>query len=1137
MISTRVMDVKLREAAEGLGEDSTGKKKSKFKTFKKLFGKKKRKESPSSTGGSVWKQSPVKSEVIATGTGPLGYDSEDELEDSRGALGSRALSHDSIFIPESGQDPARPVRVFSQENVCDRIKALQLKIQCNVKMGPPPPGGLPVKRGDDTGMSSEDDGLPRSPPEISLLHEVGPSTTIKVSLAPSPRPPPRLLTPDHLFCRQMSEASVLPRTSRSSLAPVADFDHPPEFSSCLDSSAARHKLLVKPRNQRSSRMRRLSSRAQSESLSYLLDPDEEDYEEKPVLRAGSRAQDRWSGPVSLGALLQAEGPRARRARLQHSPALRVSGDEDSIPGDQPPGSPATPEPPAPHSDPTALQEGTRHPPSEPDAQSQPRSLGSTCPAAGDSGDAAGSRSPPCAREGLWPPTGPEGLEPGVRLERAWKAAPEAPSPRPTRSCLKNRAATPSPRASSTTPAPLEEPSLNSEASPLGPPKSEQAETTLGTPKTEPVETPQGIPKTELVEIPQGTLKIEQMELAQETPKIEQVETPPGTPKTEQVIPKIEQVEIPEVTPKTEQMETSQGALKTEQVELAPETPKIEQVETPPGTLKAEPVEIPQGTPMTEQVETPWGTPKIEQVETPQGAPKTEPVETPQETPKTEQVETSWGTPKTEQAESPQEMPKTEHISTPQGVPKTEQMETPQETLKTEHVLTPQGTHKTEQMEIPQETPKTEYIVTPQETPKTKQMETPQETLKTEHVMTPQGTLKTEQVETPQGAPKTEQVETPQGAPKTEQVETFRETPKIEQVGTTRETPNTEQVETLRETPKTEQVETPCGAPKTEQSETSKTEQAETSKTEQVRSPKTEQAGTPRGAPKTEQAGIRPEVDPVRLQARGPSGSGRLGGRETHEAEPRAPFPVKLRSASVSLRPRDAPRRPSNEGRPERAGPALPLRDSRCVRAGGQRQAGKGRPPEPPAAKPPLPRKPLLQTLTLAAQPSPPDPGPRREPPRRGTEKAPPCAVSGPGTDSQPAPPWITISRQKRRGAQDLPAELEDRPGSRSPRCEAGKQVKEPVKQADFVRSKSFLITPAKPTGDQDRGQGTKIRLQEGLQRGISLSHQNLAQVAMMSEKELHQLKRASYTSTDQPSWMELARKKSQAWSDMPQIIK
>lgn len=80
MISTRVMDIKLRETAEGLGEDSTGKKKSKFKTFKKFFGKKKRKESTSSTGNSTWKQSQAKSEVIAIESGPVGYDSEDELD-------------------------------------------------------------------------------------------------------------------------------------------------------------------------------------------------------------------------------------------------------------------------------------------------------------------------------------------------------------------------------------------------------------------------------------------------------------------------------------------------------------------------------------------------------------------------------------------------------------------------------------------------------------------------------------------------------------------------------------------------------------------------------------------------------------------------------------------------------------------------------------------------------------------------------------------------------------------------------------------------------------------------------------------------------------------------------------------------
>lgn len=51
-------------------------------------------------------------------------------------------------------------------------------------MGPPPPPGvLPAKRGDDAGMSSEDDGLPRSPPEMSLLPDIGPGTTIKASEA------------------------------------------------------------------------------------------------------------------------------------------------------------------------------------------------------------------------------------------------------------------------------------------------------------------------------------------------------------------------------------------------------------------------------------------------------------------------------------------------------------------------------------------------------------------------------------------------------------------------------------------------------------------------------------------------------------------------------------------------------------------------------------------------------------------------------------------------------------------------------------------------------------------------------------------------------------------------------------------
>ncbi|XP_008590196.1 PREDICTED: uncharacterized protein KIAA1211-like [Galeopterus variegatus] len=445
MISTRVMDIKLREAAEGLGEDST------VDRMPKKY----------------WRT----------------RDAQCVQRESRGMLGSRALSHDSIFIPESGQDPTRPVRVFSQENVCDRIKALQLKIQCNVKMGPPPPpGGLPAKRGDDAGMSSEDDGLPRSPPEMSLLQDVGPGTTIKVSLVSSSRP----VSPDHV-----SDTTVSPRTSDSSLVPVADFSYPPEFSSCLDNSAAKHKLLVKPRNQRSSKMRRLSSRAQSESLSDLTcTPEEEEFDEKPLPEVSTEESsssgqqdmvlDRGPEPRGAATLLQPGGPRARRARLQHCPALSASVEEGSCPGDDLSSRLATPEAtepvsvPAPCLESPSLPEGSPHP--SPDGENQEEGLSTTeaGPPAGDTagevlcapGDVRsslsisvplGNTTPPeivttATLEMLSGPDGPDQSVPKEAEPRLEVTRPEgtgkdpapapAPSPPAPKSCLKHKASAP-----------------------------------------------------------------------------------------------------------------------------------------------------------------------------------------------------------------------------------------------------------------------------------------------------------------------------------------------------------------------------------------------------------------------------------------------------------------------------------------------------------------------------------------------------------------------------------------------------------------------------------------------------------------------------------------------------------------------
>ncbi len=42
-------------------------------------------------------------------------------------MGSRALSHDSIFLADQVLTDAEPARVLSQENVHSKIKALQVQ--------------------------------------------------------------------------------------------------------------------------------------------------------------------------------------------------------------------------------------------------------------------------------------------------------------------------------------------------------------------------------------------------------------------------------------------------------------------------------------------------------------------------------------------------------------------------------------------------------------------------------------------------------------------------------------------------------------------------------------------------------------------------------------------------------------------------------------------------------------------------------------------------------------------------------------------------------------------------------------------------------------------------------------------------
>ncbi|XP_076771156.1 CRACD-like protein isoform X3 [Arvicanthis niloticus] len=1215
MISTRVMDIKLREAAEGLGEDSTGKKKSKFKTFKKLFGKKKRKESPLPTGNSTWKQNPAKSEVIVVEeSGPV-YDSEDELEESRGTMGNRALSHDSIFFPESGQDPARPVRVFSQENVCDRIKALQLKIQCNVKLGPPPPGGLPIKRTEETGMSSEDDGLPRSPPEMSLLHDVAPGTTIKI-LVSSSQPQ----SPDH-----MSDASVSSRTLDGSLAPVVDFSHPPEFSSCLDNSAAKHKLLVKPRNQRSSKLRRLSSRAQSECLSDLSwTLEEEDYDEKPLFLVSmeenpdARKRDltlsrrpEFGGPATL---LSPGGACARRARLQHSMAVSASMEEGGSPRDEPSSLPAMPEVTEPMAVSVPCLESSSLPESSPyhiphgEITKEELSTGGLCPLVEST-----SEEVPGGSGDVETPLSTDVLEGGVVPSKGNSTLPEGDPAFPEGDTTLLGGDTMPPEGSTTPPkgvmAPPERDMSPSEGD-VAPPKRIMAPLERGmSPSEGDVAPPKRImapperdmspsegdvaPPKRIMAPPERDMSPSEGDMA--PPKRIMVPPERGMSPSEGDMAPPKRIMVPpergmspsegDVAPPKRIMVPPERGMSPSEGDVAP--PKRIMVPperdmspsegdvAPPKRIMASPEK--DMSPSRGDV-----------------APPKRIMASPEKDMSSSKEDVA--PPKIMAPPERDMSPSEGDVTPPKGIVEPPNRDTlllkgdipPPETITDTNLETTSDTERQDQSvqkeeELTLVVPRPEGVGTESSTAPAPSPPVPKSCLKhkalvlsgspTESPLKEPSPAVQEKAAVLPARPRPTQAAT-SGGPERAALGRKNERSAEPQRSVKRFSVTSSRARTRASSSRLPEysAQVPAGG-RAPLLRSGLAWRSEAALDDLQVLPKPQERKTTGGDP----------------QNSGDKGAGQAGpGKSPQDAEPcvssvqepasgedQNPFPVKLRSTSLSLKYRDssaqeakAIKRYSAEVRLEKGGLALLPKDEqshvgtapaqRGSRSPNGQGKGKTKSPEQPGTKPPLPRKPLLQSLTLPYPPAGLDaspgeserlipvilpPEPRKEKlPHQGAEKSQPPMATGPGNDGQPTPPWITMARQKRRGAPDLPVNQEEKPGSRLLKTETGKQAKvaeraqESVKQGDFVRSKSFLMTPAKPAVTQR--QGSKLSLKEGLQRGISLSHQNLAaQAAASTEKELHQLKRASYASTDQPSWMELARKKSQAWSDMPQIIK
>ncbi|KAM9795157.1 uncharacterized protein ACB057_010005 [Neosynchiropus ocellatus] len=201
-------------------EECSGKKKSKFKNFKKFFARKKRKE-PVSHGVESELVASKSSDNVSKSSGNA-LSRSDKERGSKVSLGSKALSHDSVFVSDSSE--ANEALGASQDSIHGKVKSLQLQLKQAIRLGSPP-SLMCVKQTEDTGTMSEDDGLPCSPPEYSSPH----AATTQVQR-------------DHSASLDSEDEQRSCGVGNPLVEIPADFSQPASPFACLDNSAAKHKL-------------------------------------------------------------------------------------------------------------------------------------------------------------------------------------------------------------------------------------------------------------------------------------------------------------------------------------------------------------------------------------------------------------------------------------------------------------------------------------------------------------------------------------------------------------------------------------------------------------------------------------------------------------------------------------------------------------------------------------------------------------------------------------------------------------------------------------------------------------------------------------------------------------------------------
>ncbi|XP_040600480.1 acrosomal protein KIAA1210 homolog [Mesocricetus auratus] len=268
---------------EGLEGTEEGKKKSKFKAFRNFFGKKKKKELE-----DVVEVRGLKTRFSSSSVKPV-LEVQVVENKPKSSMGNKAISHDSVFCLEP--EPEKPASKLLSSPKDKRSRSRKKSSISRI---------LPRISGTDVlGALS---GSVRRYDTKSELWVSG----SKVAETPSPRSRKLSISPSAIRSEKVSKdletaddntptsskgissshcssttrkstselSSDLDISSQSSTQQISGFSTPATSQGCLDSSAAKHKIAVKPRKQKRKKTMSLSAKAKHEEQHAAMETKE-----------------------------------------------------------------------------------------------------------------------------------------------------------------------------------------------------------------------------------------------------------------------------------------------------------------------------------------------------------------------------------------------------------------------------------------------------------------------------------------------------------------------------------------------------------------------------------------------------------------------------------------------------------------------------------------------------------------------------------------------------------------------------------------------------------------------------------------------------------------------------------------------